>query len=45
MNMPVLLSESQVRELQRWPPQDDWPTVADQSENIIAMKDWILKPY
>lgn len=23
-------------------PQDDWPTVADQSENIIAMKDWIL---
>jgi hypothetical protein len=37
-----LLSESQVRELQRWPPQDDWPTVADQSENIIAMKDWIL---
>ncbi|MFT4684590.1 MAG: hypothetical protein ACI836_000620 [Saprospiraceae bacterium] len=36
-----LLSESQVRELQRWPSQDNWPTVADQTENIIAMKDWI----
>jgi hypothetical protein len=36
-----LLSESQVRELQRWPPQDDWPTVADQTENIIEMKEWI----
>ena len=37
-----MLSESQVRELQRWPPQEGWPTVADQEENIIAMKDWIL---
>ena len=36
-----LLSESQVRELQRWPPQEDWPTVADQTENIAAMKIWI----
>ena len=37
-----MLNESQVRELQRWPPQEGWPTVADQEENIIAMKDWIL---
>ena len=37
-----VVNESQVRELQRWPPQDGWPTVADQEENIIAMKDWIL---
>ena len=36
-----LLAESQERELQRWPPQDDWPTVADQEENIIEMKVWI----
>ena len=36
-----LLSESQVRELQRWPPQEGWPTVADQTENIAAMKIWI----
>jgi hypothetical protein len=31
-----LLSESQVRE------QERWGTVADQSDNIIEMKDWIL---
>ena len=37
-----VLNESQARELQRWPPQEGWPTVADQEENIIAMKDWIL---
>ena len=37
-----ILSESQVRELQRWPPQEGWPTVADQEQNIIAMKDWVL---
>ena len=36
-----LLSESQVRELQRWPSQEGWPTVADQTENIAAMKIWI----
>ena len=36
-----LLAESQVRELQRWPSEDGWPTVADQEENIIAMKVWI----
>jgi hypothetical protein len=36
-----LLSESQVRELQRWPPQEGWPTVADQTDNIAAMKNWI----
>ena len=36
-----LLAESKERELQRWPPQDDWPTVADQEENIIEMKVWI----
>ena len=36
-----LLTEAQVRELQRWPPIDGWPTVADQIENINAMKDWI----
>jgi hypothetical protein len=35
------LSESQVRELQRWPPQEGWPTVADQTDNIAAMKNWI----
>ncbi len=37
----ALLSESQERELQRWPPQEDWPTVADQAQNILEMKDWI----
>jgi len=37
-----VLNESQARELQRWPPQEGWPTVADQEVNIIAMKDWIL---
>ena len=37
-----VLNESQARELERWPPQEGWPTVADQEENIIAMKDWIL---
>jgi len=36
-----LLAESQERELQRWPPEDGWPTVADQEENIIEMKVWI----
>ena len=36
-----LLSEAQQRELQRWPPKDGWPTVANQTENISAMKDWI----
>jgi hypothetical protein len=36
-----LLAEAQVRELQRWPPIDGWPTVADQTKNISAMKDWI----
>ena len=33
-----MLNESQVRELQRWPPQEGWPTVADQEENIIAIR-------
>ena len=37
----ALLSESQERELQRWPPQEGWPTVADQAQNILEMKDWI----
>ena len=37
-----ILNESQARELQRWPPQEGWPTVAEQEENINAMKDWIL---
>ena len=37
----ALLSESKARELQRWPPQEGWPTVADQAENIIEMKQWI----
>lgn len=36
-----LIAEAQVRELQRWPPIDGWPTVADQTKNISAMKDWI----
>ena len=36
-----LLAESQERELQRWPPEDGWPSVADQEENIIEMKVWI----
>ena len=36
-----LLAESKERELQRWPPEDGWPTVADQEENIIEMKVWI----
>ena len=37
----ALLSESQARELQRWPPQEGWPTVADQAQNILEMKNWI----
>jgi len=37
----ALLNESQQRELQRWPPEEGWPTVADQAENIIEMKGWI----
>jgi len=36
-----LLTESHARELQRWPPESGWPTVADQAQNIIEMKDWI----
>jgi hypothetical protein len=36
-----VLTESKARELQRWPPEEDWPTVADQAENIIEMKQWI----
>ena len=27
--------------MQRWPPEDGWPAVADQEENIIEMKVWI----
>ena len=37
----ALLSESQERELQRWPPLEGLPTVADQAQNILEMKDWI----
>ena len=37
----ALLNESQQRELQRWPPEEGWPTVADQAQNIIEMKGWI----
>ena len=37
----AILTESQQRELQRWPPVEGWPTVADQTQNIIEMKGWI----
>ena len=37
----AILAESQQRELQRWPPEEGWPTVADQAQNIIEMKGWI----
>jgi hypothetical protein len=36
-----VLTESKARELQRWPPVEDWPTVADQAQNIIEMKEWL----